>query len=52
MVLVIADARPVCFTALIVDHALVILLLLQIHLVPVHHGTVVVTPRLDLVSKL
>lgn len=50
-VLIVPHTRPVSFSSLLIDHALLFLLLLQVHLVPVHHGLIVVAPLLDLVSE-
>ena len=51
-VCVAADAGPVSFTPLLVQHALLLLLVLEIHLVPAHHSVVLFSPRLHLISKL
>ena len=45
------DASPISLSSLLVEHALLLLLVLEIHLVPVHHGIVLISSRLDLVSK-
>ena len=47
-----ANAAPVRLAALLVEHALLLLLILEVHLVPVHHRAVLVAPLLHMVGKL
>ena len=52
MSLVGFDVLLVCVATGIVNLSLAVLLLLQIHLVPVHDGCIIITALLDLVGKL
>ena len=47
-----ANAGPIGLSPLLIEHALLLLLVLHVHLVPVHHGGVLVAPLLHLVCKL
>ena len=47
-----SNALNVGISPLIVDLALVVLLLLQVHLVPLHHTIVLIASLLHLVSEL
>ena len=52
MIFVCINCFEVLHSALVVDLPLSLLLLLQIHLVPIHHGGILVSSLLNLVSEL
>ena len=52
MIFVSIYCFKVLHSALVVDLSLSLLLLLQIHLVPIHHGGILISPLLNLVSEL
>ena len=51
MVLMVSDPLNVCISSLVVHLACAIFVLLQVHLVPVHHRTIFITSTLDLVGE-